>query len=458
MLIRCLVIAYLCVNLVIAPWATVQAAQAQPEAGKQLPSAEWPLLPHKRIRSNADQGQIFQLDTSQLNGRKILLLIHGGGGEKRLFFRWGKLITAFTANSEFNQRYKIFLYRYNTEERLNSSSAKLKEALLRLRQSYGVNQLSLLCLSMGGNLAQRVMLDPAANAAVDLVFSLGSPFHGSPLFSPDWFEYSLDRQWYMPWARPVHNLDYLIYFSRHKALQEDLKWDNFDELIPDVGKFKRGLGLGPSGDLTPKDDANPELALINEQQRLNKGKFIAYSGYLVNVYLMHGKRKFLEKTLLAPYHFVTVKLPVQLGREHPALRMLNKEMSNLAVNPDARLYGPPSPHSYVLNDGIAPVSSALFLPPEVIRENPMLLEYQLPILKHASDLHLVRVFRDIDHISFLDGKPPRHFGSRKLSDQVHPEEGQKEIFDWITGDILKYVPDGAAAQAVTQQLEPSKNK
>ena len=79
MLIRCLVIAYLCVNLVIAPWATVQAAQAQPEAGKQLPSAEWPLLPHKRIRSNADQGQIFQLDTSQLNGRKILLLIHGGG-------------------------------------------------------------------------------------------------------------------------------------------------------------------------------------------------------------------------------------------------------------------------------------------------------------------------------------------------------------------------------------------
>lgn len=411
-------------------------------------SEDWPVLPKRSIRSTPEKGEIFQLDRTALNGRKVLLFVHGGGAEKRPFFRWGKLVHALKADPEFSKRFKIYFYRYDSDARLAQTTPQLKEAILQLRQKAGVNQISLLCLSMGGNLAQRAMLDSAVESAVDLVFCLGTPFHGSPLFSSDWFKYSLNSQWYMPWARAVHNLDYLLYFSRHHSLQEDLKWDNFDQMIPDVGKFDSELGLGPKGELSPEDDANPELAAINESHRLNKSKFVAYGGYLVNIYLMHGKRKFFEETVLAPYHYLTVKLPVQLGREHPALRMLNMEMSNLAINPDAALYGPPSPHSYVLNDGITPISSSLFLPPELIRENPMLLEYELKSIRDASDVHLVRVFRDMDHISFLDGKPPRHFGRQEVSDQVHPEDGRQRLFQWIAHDLLQYVPDGKSAQSV----------
>jgi hypothetical protein len=231
-------------------------------------------------------------------------------------------------------------------------------------------------------------------------------------------------------------------------LQEDLKWDNFDELIPDIGKFKSGLGLGPKGILTPEDNANPQLARINESTHIDKSKFVTYSGYLVNKYLMVGKRKLLEQTLLGPFNYVTVKLPVQLGREHPALKLLNAEMSNLVMNPDATVAGPPSPHAYVLNDGIAPVSSALYMPPELIRKSPMLLESELPSIRNACDVHLARVFRNMDHVSFLDSKPPRHLGRKDLIDQAHPEQGRRRIFQWIIHDLLEYVPSQASTQVV----------
>ncbi len=415
-----------------------------------------PILPKHRMRSTPVKGEIFQQDNSALAGRKILLFVHGGGAEKRPYFRWQKLVKSLSSNPEFVKKFKIYFYRYNTEAPLDTSAPQLKQSIMALRQATGARQVSLLCLSMGGNLAQRAMLDPAVESAVELVFCMATPFHGSPLFSPGWFQYSLDSQWYMPWARTVHNLDYLLYFSRHKILQKDLAWDNFDQLIPDVGKFKSGIGLGPKGVLTPQADDNPELAAINESPRENKSKYIAYGGYLVNIYLMHGKRKFFEETVLAPFHYLTVKLPVQLGREHPCLRMLNKEMSTVAVNPQAAKIEHADSHAYVLNDGITPISSSLYLPPEVIKGNPMIQESELPILKKVSDVHLVRAFRDLDHISFLDGKPPRRFGRKTLKDQAHPEDGQRKLFAWVAQDLLDYVPEGRTAGVQSKTAKPVK--
>jgi hypothetical protein len=413
-------------------------------AQHELTSAvtDWPLLPPGKIRSGAAKGEIFQLDDTPLAGRRVLLLVHGGGGENRPCFRWGKLVKAFSDDPEASRQFKIFLFRYNTEEKIALTGSQLKDAVLQLRARTGCEKINLLCLSMGGNLAQRAMLDPEVDSAVERVFCLATPFHGSPLFSPGWFQYSLDRTWYMPWARPVHRLDYLLYFSRHRSLQEELKWDNADQLIPDIGKFKNGIVVAREASLTPEDNANPQLAGINRSKRINKSKFVTYGGYLVNSYLLFGKRKLIERTLLAPVKYVTVKLPVQLGREHPALKLLNAEMSNLAVNPDAPVKGQPSRHSYMLNDGIAPISSALYLPEELIRNNPMLAEKELSTIAAASDVHLARAFRDMDHCSFLDGKPPRIVGGKGVIDQLHPEHGRRPIFQWIIHDLLEHSPGG----------------
>ncbi len=425
-----------------------KGAAPHPQSGaRKEASCDFPIIPRRRIRSNATTAQIFQLDGTPVNGRRVLLLVHGGGAEKRPYFRWKKVLKALNADPEIPGRFKIYLYRYNTDARLTETAPAFQKDILRLKAATGVNEVSLMCLSMGGNLVQRALMDPAVDAAVDLVFAMCCPFHGSPLFSSAWFQYSLDSTPLMPWARPIHNLDYLLYFSRHKTLQQDLRWDNFDDLIPRVGRFKEG-GLGPRGDLTPGTMDNPELAAINASGRINKTKFVTYGGYLVNIYIMPPWRRRLEKTILAPYRYVTVKLPVQLGREHPALRMLNKELSNMAINPDAPIYGPPSPHSFVLNDGITPVSSALYLSPELIKENPMLLEADLPALHGATDVHLARVFRNLDHISFLDGRPPNKVPWPKVSDMIHPEDGKKRLFDFLVDDLKNYRLDSAAAHAI----------
>ena len=415
--------------------------------------SEFDLIPEKPIRTDATTGEIFQLDQTPLAGRKILLLVHGGGGEKRPCFRWGKLVKEIKQDPEASRRFKIFFFRYNSDGKIAVTGQQLKDALLKLRERTGVNKITMLCLSMGGNIAQSAMLYPEADAAVELVFCLATPFHGSPLFSPGWFQYSLDKPWYMPWAQPIHNLDYLLYFSRHKSLQQNLKWDNFDELIPDIGKFKRGLILGPEGTLTPEDNANPQLALVNKSKRINKGKFVTYGGYLVNSYLMFGMRKILERTLLAPVNYVMVKLPVQIGREHPALKLMNVEMSNLVINPNAPAEGRPSPHAYVLNDGITPISSALYLPLEAMRKSPILQEQGLQSIRENNDVHLSRAFRGMDHISFLDGKPPRRLGSKDLVDQVHPEHGQRSIFQWIIHDLLENVPAGETTHVTTPETK-----
>ena len=154
---------------------------------------------------------------------------------------------------------------------------------------------------------------------------------------------------------------------------------------------------------------------------------------------------------LAPVNYVMVKLPVQIGREHPALKLMNVEMSNLVINPNAPAEGRPSPHAYVLNDGITPISSALYLPLEAMRKSPILQEQGLQSIRENNDVHLSRAFRGMDHISFLDGKPPRRLGSKDLVDQVHPE--QRSIFQWIIHDLLENVPAGETTHVTTPETK-----
>jgi hypothetical protein len=405
-------------------------------AGSRSAGLTYPLPPQgKMLQQKPTAGETYQVDNTPLGDRKPLLLVHGGAGEGKPLCRWGRVIDRFSQDPDFNKTYKIFLYRYNTSVSLRETVPQFQAALLALHEQVGRKPLTILTLSMGGNLCQGALVDPAVDRAVELVLAMGTPFHGSPLFSADWFQYSLDKTRLMPWARPVHSVDLKLYFSMHKNYLEDLKWDNLDGLIPEVGRFKARLPIAPRGVLTPDRDANPELARINTEGGLDKSKFIVYGGYLINPYLLTpGKRK-LEKTILAPYRFVTVRLATQVGREHAALKLLNQEMGRLDVNPNAPVYGPPNPHAFGLNDGITPLSSAIFLPPDVMKGYPVLQEGDLARLRHASDVRLARVFRNIDHVTFLDGRPP-HRGSPELRDELHPEHGQRQIIDWMLSDLM----------------------
>ena len=70
---------------------------------------------------------------------------------------------------------------------------------------------AVVALSMGGNLLQNAMIDPAFDSRVKSVLTLGTPFHGSPLFTSNWMEYSMLRHYHSPISRLDTALAYRLY-------------------------------------------------------------------------------------------------------------------------------------------------------------------------------------------------------------------------------------------------------
>lgn len=412
-------------------------------------SAIWPLPPDgDDLKKRPEVSRIYQYDLEPIADRQPLLLIHGGNGETQQLFRWDKVLDRFSQDEKFRRKYKVFLLRYNSSDSLQKTVPESKSAILDLYNVSGKRPITIVALSLGGNVAQEAIVDPKVDSAVDTILALATPFHGSPLFSSDWLQYSLYKGRLFPIMRVLDSLDYRVYFHRHKNYQHDLKWDDSDSLIPRVGQFHSKLPLGPKGTLTLARDSNPTLAKVNQKDQVNKDKFIVYAGYLVNGFVLDHPPPKWKTILLAPYKFVTTMLPAEFGREQAALRVLNREISGVDTEAPASDRVQRS-HMYDLNDGITPVSSAIFLAPEVCRFHPVLHESDLPALAEVVDVRKARVFRNIDHVTFVEGTPPHH-GSKLVRDEMHPEEREKEIFDWMLEELVS----APAASTTSESANP----
>ena len=250
-----------------------------------------------------------------------------------------------------------------------------------------------------------------------------------------------------PWTRVDHSLAFRFYFHHNPNLETDLPWDNADRAIPDVGHFTSLLPLGPRGELTVENSENKYLADINGQS-LDKKKFVTYSGYLLNPYMKSEVMRIAQTTLLAPYTVLSMKVPAHFAREHAVLKMLNSVIGSVVAAKPA-ITEAKTPFLYQLNDGITPVNSAIFLPDEALRKTVLSNESSLANLKDLTDVKQARVFRNIDHLTFIDGYKPAH-GSQLLRDELNPSLGSKNIFDWMLADILdsKDAPVNSASKPV----------
>ncbi len=419
---------------------------------------DYPLLPsRKELKQKPQEATIYQLDISRLENRRPLLLVHGLRGEYRPIFRWDQIVKHLQNNQEFSSRFKIYLLRYDSTSSLQITAPQFKNALLQLSEAAGGKQVAILALSLGGNLVEEAILDPQVDSVVQTVFALGTPFHGSPLFSYDWYQYSLYKNLSLPWTRVDHSLSYRLYFHCNPLLLQELHWDNADGYIPEAGPFRSLLPFGPQGNLTVARNANARLLRLHTESGQDKSKFITYAGYLLNPYLQPTLRRQFEITVLAPYTFLTVHLPAHLAREHPVLKMLNHEISRTVPKEVADPKPDNWPHIYGLNDGITPVNSALFLPAATLKANPIEREDDVPRLRNYTDVRLARVFRNIDHLTFIDGYRPG-VSSHLLRDELNPQDGYRRIFDWILTDILhsEPLPNHLARDATSANNTPKK--
>lgn len=390
----------------------------------------------KQLKKTPKEVEVYEFDSSPLDNRAPFLLVHGLRGEFWPSFRWEKVAHRFNNDPKFHQRYKIYLARYSTLTSFRKVIPDFRNALSRL-YAVGNNQpITIMALSMGGNLVYESMLDEETDSKVRSVISLGTPFHGSPLFSKEWLQYSLYKRLCMPITRVDHSLALRFYFDRNKNLLTDLCWDNADKAVPDVGKFKSKLLFGPKGNLTVAKTANTKLFKLNENNANIKRKFITYSGYMDNPYLESSKsRRYLEKTMLYPLTFWWVKFPAHLAREHAVLNLLNHDIACVTVNDSWKSRIAANPFLYALNDGITPLSSALFLPDSTLESVALVTPNTISQLKDKIDVNFARVFRGADHLTYIDGA--RHLRtSTRLRDDLNPNQPERDMMTWMLGDIL----------------------
>lgn len=402
--------------------------------------------------------KIYEYDREPIKDREPFLLVHGLRGEYYPYFRWNKVADKLKKNPDFNRRYKIYLARYSTLDRLDEVVPKFKNAIASLYLAGKRKPISVMALSMGGNVSYEAIQDPDTDNKVRMLFTMGTPFHGSPLFTKEWMSYTVYKRLSWPWSRVDHNLAFKLYFSKNPNLQKDLTWDNADQAIPEVGKFWSRIPFGPSGRLSIADTMNYRLAKLNQEGK-SKHKLITYGGYISNPYMVQGaKRRYLERAFMYPYFLMSSTFPAHFAREHPVLGFLNREITNVQVSKDL-IKQSGTPFVYALNDGITPVSSAIFLPDDDKNLPVIAREQELEKLRDRLDVGLARCFKNVDHLTFIDGVRPmnkiRALVNPLVRDELNPKEGQKEIFDWILGDILK---SDAVSGRLVEKTDTEKNK
>lgn len=422
--------ATLCLLLVTAALSSSLSASAD---GK----SDWTVLPTHRIKVPVKGVELYQLDNAPLAGRKPLLLVHGLLGENWPLFRWGDVTRHLIASKDFNGEYKIYLARYDTVAPLAGVIEPFRQSVRKLYSDSGNRPISILALSMGGNVVQESMADSGIDRSIDKVLTMGTPFHGSPLFTYDWMQYGFLQNHRVPWVKADLFMSYHLYFSKHQNLLSDLRWDNVDKNIPDVGKFNAHVPWRVRGDLTPAIDGNPHIVAVNAELETDKSKFITYGGYLVAPWANADRPSLTWQASRLPAQFVGTTVPFHFGREHPVLRVLNREISWVppGSNGTADSRGTSRKIMYGLNDGITPVASALFLPAKTFKDDFCLSESDVLALSKFVDVRKARVFRNIDHLTYIDGYRPRR-ASKLLRDELHPRDGERDIFDWILADVL----------------------
>ncbi len=408
------------------------------EAATPVVQSTLPPLPTvKQLRVKPEAAQLYEYDSAPIGDRQPLLMVHGLHGEFHRNFRWSKVIKHVKEDPQLDKQFKIYFVRYSTSDKLEKTVPELRNVISKL-YSLANKPITMMALSMGGNVAYEAFSEKDTEEKIKLFMAFGVPFHGSPLFSTNWLQYGVYKNICFPWTRIDHSIAYKIYFKRNSVLMSDLRWDNADTSVPEIGSYKSTLPFGPKGTLTIADSENRSLLALNAQP-INKKKIVAYGGYLLNPYLMPKAERFIASGVMLPYTFLTVKVPSHFAMEHPVLRMLNREISTVVCNPSVSEKAK-TKYVYGLNDGITPLQSALCLPNSVISSIPLSREQDVASIKSLTDVRTARVFRNIDHLTFIDGYKPLR-GTKNLKDQLNPSEGTHTIFDWISLDLKRSLED-----------------
>jgi len=445
---------------------------------KETPSAAQLLNSPPNIAAQQIEGQPIPNDlvpykNDALGDRQPLVLVHGiGGTEGSRFYNWDNFLAYTDNNLAFQSRYKIYLFVYNSEKSVAFLSSQLQGALKDLvhdtRAVGSEKNYRIVAYSEGGLLVRNALQDPIANAHAEKVITIATPFHGSPLASPDWFKEQLVQDSVLSPVRISHKIAYWVAAKKHPSFIHDFQWDNFDGSIP-------------AANYHPNDDAVNDYALEQKKNFITYGSFFGEeaaaadaltSELAIKEPLPKEKVKFknlFRKNILFTYVNKTIsKLPFGVPFKRREAGMVasavvsDQEAAEIQENAQdtgitavdkpgvPSLSTTPLPNDQTLvvskltpvqsimpyNDGISPISSSLWLgrftPNFSTVKDPMARVWAA--LKSLKGTQQARLFPGMDHRNWMDGET--RTDSIQVRDLLNPDEKAKSVFDWILYDLM----------------------
>ncbi|WP_373532628.1 esterase/lipase family protein [Vampirovibrio sp.] len=387
------------------------------------------LLP--RQRSFKSLNQIYQFDHSPLGKRIPVLLVPGRAEEFQHNAWWKEIWHVANQDLAFNRYFKLYVFLYNSKEELDVQAEGLvKELKGRFGTLPASQPLMMVTYSLGGVIVREMAKDTSLLNKVDTMIAIAVPFHGSPMFDPEWFSEYLNPPTRSPLRRFWDRSLYRGYMFSKSNLTRGLNWDNFDSSKP---QFQSGNNH-PNQPSLAGDQACSTVQPYQEYPNadLIRQKTIVYANYLENAVThpeSQKKKSTIAKSISLPRRAVESVVPFYGFTVHAVLSYMGLQLANLPT------YTPDDPQGkntqlYRYNDGAIPVSSMLFLKP-----SPDPYDDDLWGLIGMSTVRNVRVFKGHDHLHI--GEYARLKGNLVTPDLVHPEDGQRSPHRWIIHDLFK---------------------
>ena len=393
------------------------------------------------LRSRHNLNHIYHFDLKPLGSRTPVILLPGRAEEFQDIAWWKKFHKMARRDKDFNQHYKLYIFVYDSKQQLEAQSLDFSREFKAYFSRVSPDQRPILITySLGGVIARDAMRDPDVYNLVSTVFGIAVPYHGSPMFDPDWFARYLHHPLHSPIRTAWDRLIYRAYMFNKTNLTDGLKWDNFDRSMPQFdGAHLKILG----------DHVTDDIPAYHENMSVPgfKKKLIVYASYLENGYT-HSNQPFnpirlpkyvFDTTASLPREAIESVLPFYGFTVHSVFTYMNNQMANLPTFTPTQPKGK-NTNLYRFNDGAIPLSSTLYLP---ARNEPYNDNFQ-GLIK-ARDVAGIRVFVNLDHMHVGQYSM---FGSRlRGTDVLHPKDGIRTPNEWLLYDLkrLHETPDASPA-------------
>lgn len=433
-------------------------------------------------------GKITPYDKTALHGRTPLLLVHGILGENLRYNHWESFLKYVRHNQNFNQKFKVYLYRYDSTESVPNISKDYENSLKTFIGELDNRKIRILAYSEGGLLTRNAMENAFIRSHTDKVITIGSPFHGSPLANASWLRKELKTE---PLLSPVRFTNRFTYWVARKILptfEKDFHWDNFDHALsgalqPHIqGQAPSTESLAKQMDETPSRPSSLSMESTNAN---NLTQFTTYASYFgansndaeilrkeLGLRMDFPKEKARIRTLMSKHIFIGLvrdniaRLPIALlvKKQDSTQHTLKNEQAELesptadkfgsaflAVNDtgdkrvssmtDAKFNALTTSSSRLnpfmdFNDGISPITSTLWLG-RYLQEFSQIKDpvaQSWAALKKLKSTSNARLFASLDHRDWMEGIT--RAADSKVVDLLHPEQGCKCVFDWLIQDIM----------------------